>query len=66
MHGEECVTPEDSAAAEALEQCQADHVAIQELIEKQKVDHDRAADAINQVKQLKDSVKACKDAAASG
>jgi hypothetical protein len=60
--GEERLTPEDTAAAEALEQCCANTVAIQELVEKQKADHDRAADAINQVKQLKDSVKARKDA----
>jgi hypothetical protein len=58
--GEERVTPEDSAAAAALEQCRANHAAIQELVEKQKADHEKAADAINQVKQLKDSVKAGK------
>lgn len=57
--GEERVTPEDSAAADALEQCRVNHEAILKLIEKQKADHDKAADALNQVKQLKESAKAC-------
>jgi hypothetical protein len=55
--GEQRVTPEDSAAAEALEQCRVNHDAIMELVEKQKADHDKAADALNQVKQLKESAK---------
>eukprot|EP00956_Cyclotella_meneghiniana_P014270 scaffold21320_cov39-Cyclotella_meneghiniana.AAC.2 len=64
--GEERVAPEDAAAAEALEQCRINHVAIEELLEKQKLDHEKAADALNQVKQLKKDAAAAKkkDAAA--
>lgn len=55
---EERNTPEDAAAAEALEQCRKNHEAIEDLVEKkQKQDHEKAADALNQVKQLKDVVK---------
>ena len=56
--GEEHVTPEDAAADEALEQCRKNHEAIMELVEKQKSDHKKAANAINQVIQLKTLLKA--------
>lgn len=59
--GEERVTPEDSAAAEAIEQCRLNHEAIESLLEKQKKDHDKAAEALNQVKQLKEAMKGRKD-----
>ncbi|KAL3787016.1 hypothetical protein HJC23_010633 [Cyclotella cryptica] len=59
--GEERVTPEDAAATEALQQCHINHKAIKELVEKQKQDHAQVADALNQVKQLKDTVKARKE-----
>eukprot|EP00956_Cyclotella_meneghiniana_P024749 scaffold50118_cov41-Cyclotella_meneghiniana.AAC.3 len=58
--GEERVVPEDAAAAEALEQCRVNHVAIEELLEKQRADHEKAADALNQVKQLKKEAAARK------
>jgi hypothetical protein len=48
--GEEHVTPEDTEAAEALEQCCRNHKEIFELVEKQKANHEKAAAAINQVK----------------
>jgi hypothetical protein len=63
--GEEHVTPEDTAAAEALEQCHCNHEEILELAEKQKANHEKAADAINQVKQVRDMVKSSKDAKAA-
>eukprot|EP00956_Cyclotella_meneghiniana_P016725 scaffold26658_cov106-Cyclotella_meneghiniana.AAC.1 len=58
--GEDRAAPEDAAAAEALEQCRLNHVAIEELLEKQKLDHEKAADALNQVKQLKKEAAARK------
>jgi hypothetical protein len=58
---EERSTPEDAAAAKALEECRKNHEAIEDLIEKQKQDHEKAADALNQVKQLKESVKGRKE-----
>lgn len=55
--GEVSDHPEDSAAAEALEQCRRNHEEIMELVERQKKDHEKAAEAVNQVKQLRDIVK---------
>eukprot|EP00956_Cyclotella_meneghiniana_P029272 scaffold70321_cov60-Cyclotella_meneghiniana.AAC.1 len=63
--GEDRDVPEDAAAAEALEQCRLNHIAIEELLEKQRLDHEKAADALNQVKQLKKDVAAKKKEAAA-
>ena len=63
--GEEKETPEDSAATEALEQCRVNHEAIESLLEKQKKDHEKAAEALNKVNQLRDAVKAKKETASA-
>ena len=53
--GDDKIAPSESVATEALEQCKANTTAIEELLVKQKKDHEVAANAVNQVKQLKEA-----------
>ena len=63
--GDYQVPSEDTMAAEAMEKCKANDQALQDLLEKVKKDHDVAANAVNQVKQLKEALaKEKKEAAA--
>ena len=63
--GDYQVPSEDTMAAEAMEKCKANDQALQDLLEKVKRDHDIAANAVNQVKQLKEALaKEKKEAAA--
>ena len=54
--GDYQVPSEDTLAAEAMEKCKQNDSVLQDLLEKVKKDHETAANAVNQVKQLKEAL----------